>query len=410
MDYSQAGQGAPVDDAAAARRRRGIRRRAAQPARVHPARHDRRPVDGLDQHRHRRLRWHATPSGQCRAPAAAASGASALPAGASAVTGGMIRVAVQRPVSVDPVAMQDLGGYGITAAVVRVPVHRRHATRPRPIAPGLADRVGAERRRDRLDVQAPPGRQVARRHGVHVGRRRRDDGAPGRRRQLRPEGRPRGRAARSRPTPNTVTFTLLGANGNFPYLVSVFNAQTLITPVDYAAGHDVRQGPGRNGRLEARDATTSRPAPRSSATRTGGAARRRSTALEFIFFDETGPMVTAYQGGQVDAIVQFDVLSGSAAPRRRELQPDRRARGAPSPDLDAHRHGRVRRQARPPGARPDVRPPGAHPAAVPGQGRARQRPRHLAGLPVLRLRRSPQRDPGHRQGQGSSLPTPGPAA
>jgi len=32
--------------------------------------------------------------------------------------------------------------------------------------------------------------------------------------------------------------------------------------------------------------------------------------LEFIFFDATGPMVTAYQGQQVDAIVQFDILSG----------------------------------------------------------------------------------------------------
>ena len=34
--------------------------------------------------------------------------------------------------------------------------------------------------------------------------------------------------------------------------------------------------------------------------------------LEFIFFDATGPMVTAYQGQQVDALVQFDVLSGKS--------------------------------------------------------------------------------------------------
>ena len=34
--------------------------------------------------------------------------------------------------------------------------------------------------------------------------------------------------------------------------------------------------------------------------------------MEFIFFDATGPMVTAYQGDQVDAIVQFDVLSGAS--------------------------------------------------------------------------------------------------
>ena len=33
---------------------------------------------------------------------------------------------------------------------------------------------------------------------------------------------------------------------------------------------------------------------------------------EFTFFDKTDQMVTAYQGGQIDAIVQFDVRSGSA--------------------------------------------------------------------------------------------------
>ena len=33
---------------------------------------------------------------------------------------------------------------------------------------------------------------------------------------------------------------------------------------------------------------------------------------EWIFFDATGPMITAYQGGQVDAIVQFDVLTGAS--------------------------------------------------------------------------------------------------
>ncbi|MGP1674301.1 MAG: ABC transporter substrate-binding protein, partial [Candidatus Limnocylindrales bacterium] len=35
-------------------------------------------------------------------------------------------------------------------------------------------------------------------------------------------------------------------------------------------------------------------------------------AVEWLFFDTIGPMVTAYQGGQIDAIVQFDVLTGAA--------------------------------------------------------------------------------------------------
>ena len=113
-------------------------------------------------------------------------------------------------------------------------------------------------------------------------------------------------------------------------------------------------------------------------------------------------MVTAYQGSQVDAIVQFDVLSGRVAVRRPELQHHRRRGGAPSPDLDAHGQGPVRRQARPPGTRPDVRPAGAHPAAVQGQGPARQRPRHLAGLSVLRPVR-PAAGTGHRQGQAAPV-------
>ena len=33
--------------------------------------------------------------------------------------------------------------------------------------------------------------------------------------------------------------------------------------------------------------------------------------IDFTFFDEIGPMVTAYQGDQIDAIVQFDVNSGA---------------------------------------------------------------------------------------------------
>ena len=47
--------------------------------------------------------------------------------------------------------------------------------------------------------------------------------------------------------PNTVTFTLEGANGNFPYLVSVFNAQSLITPAAYAAGTTLDKVPAGTG-------------------------------------------------------------------------------------------------------------------------------------------------------------------
>ena len=111
--------------------------------------------------------------------------------------------------------------------------------------------------------------------------------------------------------PNTVTFNLTSANGNFPYLVSVFNAQTLITPANYAPGRPPTSSPNGTGawKLDSYNAATGATFARNDAW-WGGKTPLDGT--EFIFFDATGPMVTAYQGGQVDAIIQFDVLSGKA--------------------------------------------------------------------------------------------------
>jgi peptide/nickel transport system substrate-binding protein len=110
---------------------------------------------------------------------------------------------------------------------------------------------------------------------------------------------------------NTVTFTLVSANGNFPYLVSIYNAQTVITPADYVAGTTADARPTGTG-----------PWKLTNYNQQTGATFERNTdwwggqtpldGTEFIFFDETGPMITAYQGDQVDAIVQFDVLTGAA--------------------------------------------------------------------------------------------------
>ena len=58
-----------------------------------------------------------TPSAS--APAASGSAGASASAGASpsasGVTGGSIKVAIQRPVQIDPINMQDLGGYGTVA-------------------------------------------------------------------------------------------------------------------------------------------------------------------------------------------------------------------------------------------------------------------------------------------------------
>jgi peptide/nickel transport system substrate-binding protein len=110
---------------------------------------------------------------------------------------------------------------------------------------------------------------------------------------------------------NTVTFTLVSANGNFPYLVSIYNAQTVITPADYVAGTTADGRPTGTGpwKLLNYNVQTGATFERNPGW-WGGQTPLDGT--EFIFFDETGPMITAYQGDQVDAIVQFDVLTGAA--------------------------------------------------------------------------------------------------
>ena len=111
--------------------------------------------------------------------------------------------------------------------------------------------------------------------------------------------------------PNTVTFTLVGANGNFPYLVSVFNAQSLITPKAYAAGTTLDKVPVGTGpfKLTKYDVASGASFVRNDAWWGG---KTPLDGAEFTFFDDTGAMVTAYQGGQIDALVQFDVLSGAS--------------------------------------------------------------------------------------------------
>ncbi|HET9755347.1 MAG TPA: ABC transporter substrate-binding protein [Candidatus Limnocylindrales bacterium] len=251
-----------------------------------------------------------TPSAS--APGSVAPGASGSAAPSAAVTGGTIRCAIQRPVSVDPVAMQDLGGYGIVAQSFEfLCAQKTDPSDPGGLSEGLATswepnedgtvwtfklRPEAKWQHDgsaftSADVVATMERLVA-------------AGNSGLKGVLDPGGAVATDA-------NTVTFTLVSANGNFPYLVSIYNAQTVITPADYVAGTTADARPTGTG-----------PWKLTNYNQQTGATFERNTdwwggqtpldSTEFIFFDETGPMITAYQGDQVDAIVQFDVLTGAA--------------------------------------------------------------------------------------------------
>ncbi len=249
----------------------------------------------------------STPPAASVAPPASGGEASPTAAASSAApTGGTIRIAMQRPVKIDPINMQDLGGYGIVAQSMEF-----LATLDKngvDIAPGLAEtwtpnedgsvwtfklrqgvkwQNGSDFTAD--DVVATMGRLVAAGNSGLKGVI--DD-----------------KSAKATDS-NTVEFTLLSPNGNFPYLVSVFNSQTVITPKDYETGTTLDVKPDGTGawKLDSYNPSTGATFSRNP-TWWGGTTPL--DALEFVFFDEVGPQVTAYQGQQVDAIVQFTVLAG----------------------------------------------------------------------------------------------------
>ena len=107
-------------------------------------------------------------------------------------------------------------------------------------------------------------------------------------------------------------------------------------------------------------------------TTSGGAARPRWTPLSSSSSMTTGAMVTAYQGGQVDAIVQFDVLSERRCSTDANFTVVDYADATPSPDLDALRHRPVRRRSASARRwRYTIDRPALIAAAVQGQGAAR---------------------------------------
>lgn len=241
-------------------------------------------------------------------PSAVASAPGSAAASGPAATGGTMRIAAQKPVKIDPVAMQDLGGYGITSQCFEF-LCALTPTNLVDIGPGLALKWtptksdGSEWTFDlRQNVVWQDGSPFTADDVVATMERLVAAGNSGLKGVLGPGGAVAKDA-------NTVVFTLLSPNGNFPYLVSVFNAQTLITPKAYVAGTTLDKSPNGTGawKLTKYDPNTGATFVRND-TWWGG--KTPLDGLEFIFFDATGPMVTAYQGDQVDAIIQFDILSG----------------------------------------------------------------------------------------------------
>jgi peptide/nickel transport system substrate-binding protein len=246
------------------------------------------------------------------APGTSASAAPGTSASSGpAKTGGTIRVAAQRPSGpLDPILMQDLGSYGTTAASFEFLCTSDPNEPLVLLAPGLATKWTPNDTGDvwvfdlRQGVKWQDGTDFSSADVVATMERLVESGNSGLKGVLEAGGAVATDA-------NTVTFNLANANGNFPYLVSVFNAQTLITPAAYATGTTLDGSPNGTGawKLETYNAATGATFVRNEAWWGGMTPLDK---VEWIYFDATGPMVTAFQGGQVDAIIQFDVLSGAA--------------------------------------------------------------------------------------------------
>jgi peptide/nickel transport system substrate-binding protein len=109
----------------------------------------------------------------------------------------------------------------------------------------------------------------------------------------------------------TVEITLLAPDGQFPYQVSNWNPQSLITPADYAAGTTISDRPVGTGpfKLVSYDDATGVKYERNDAWWGGTPSL---DGVEIVFSDTPEAQIQGLLGGAVDAVVQFPVIGGDA--------------------------------------------------------------------------------------------------
>ncbi len=225
----------------------------------------------------------------------------------SATQGGIIRVGSQIPGALDPIGMQDLGAYGIVAQSFEF---LATLGEDGGIAPGLAESWEPNETADvwtfnlRTGVKWHDGTDFTSADVAATMDRLVEAGNSGLAGVIEA-------GAVDTTDPNVAVFTLAAANGNFPALVSCFNAQTCITPVAFETGTTLDASPNGTGpwKLARFDAATGCTFERNEEW-WGGTTPLDGT--EFQFFDDLGTMLTGMQGGSVDALVQFSVIGGDA--------------------------------------------------------------------------------------------------
>ena len=110
--------------------------------------------------------------------------------------------------------------------------------------------------------------------------------------------------------PLVAKFSLIEANGNFPVLVSIFNAQALIAPADYSSGTTLDSRPAGTGAwiLDSFDVSTFTAKFNRNPNWWGGTTPLDS--IELRGFADIGTAVTAMASREVDGLQQFSVIGG----------------------------------------------------------------------------------------------------
>lgn len=110
----------------------------------------------------------------------------------------------------------------------------------------------------------------------------------------------------------TAVINLDIANGNLPVLVSIFNPQSLITPVDYSDGTtlDARSAGTGAWILDSYDASTFEARFTPNPNWWGGAVNLDSITL--TGFESSGTAVAAMASGEIDVIQNFSVVDGTS--------------------------------------------------------------------------------------------------
>ena len=242
-------------------------------------------------------------------------------------SGGTLRLATTKPSSpLDPIAMVDLGSYNVIAQSFEYLVGPNGddigpmlATEWTPNADstewtfklreGVKWHDGTAFSSD--DVVATLGRIASAGDGLGGSLQREDD----------PDAAPPAEGASptqrlvagtvTAPDANTVVVTLASPNASLPYLVSMLNPQSAITPKDYAAGTTLDAQPAGTGpwKLDSYDPNTGIQWVK-NADWWGGTPPLDGVDMQF--FSDLAAKVTAMSGGSVDAIQQFSVVGGDA--------------------------------------------------------------------------------------------------